>query len=98
MDTGVWHRVAGTPEFYEVLLKSLVEQHHSWTGSLRARDILDDWDTARGRFVKVFPNEYRRALGEMNAARERELTIAKAQGKTGAGTDSDTTTKPVAAK
>ena len=73
VDRAVWHR----GEADEVLLKALIEQHHSWTGSLRAREILDDWATLRGKFVKVFPNEYKRALGEINAASVR--TEAKAQ-------------------
>ena len=29
--------------------------------------MLDNWDAARAKFVKVFPNEYRRALTEMHA-------------------------------
>jgi glutamate synthase domain-containing protein 3 len=79
VDRSVWHQRDGQAEADDTLLKSLIEQHHSWTGSLRARDILDDWSSARGRFVKVFPNEYRRALGEINAARARNQTIAKAR-------------------
>jgi glutamate synthase (NADPH) large chain len=51
----------------EALLKKLVEDHHRWTGSLRAREILDHWAEQRGKFVKVFPTEYKRALGEMAA-------------------------------
>jgi glutamate synthase (NADPH) large chain len=51
----------------EALLKKLVEDHHRWTGSLRAREILDNWAEQRGKFVKVFPTEYKRALGEMAA-------------------------------
>jgi glutamate synthase (NADPH/NADH) large chain len=39
-------------------------------GSTRALAILDDWDTARRRFVKVFPNEYRRALSELFAKQQ----------------------------
>jgi glutamate synthase (NADPH/NADH) large chain len=53
-----WHR--GHTD--EQQLRKLVEDHHRWTGSLRAREILDDWAAARARFVKVFPNEYKRAL------------------------------------
>ena len=30
--------------------------------------LLDDWARSRARFVKVFPNEYRRALAEMAVA------------------------------
>ena len=51
----------------EALLKKLIEDHHRWTGSLRAREILDNWSTSMGKFVKVFPTEYRRALTEMGA-------------------------------
>ena len=39
-----------------------------FTGSTRARNILDDWKNEREKFVKVFPTEYKRALGEMWAA------------------------------
>lgn len=49
----------------EVTLKKLIEEHHRWTGSLRARELLDHWPDSRAKFVKVFPNEYKRALAEM---------------------------------
>ena len=75
IDRAIWHKAQ--PD--EVLLRKLVEDHHKWTGSLRARDILDHWADARGKFVKVFPHEYKRALGELNAAREAGDTIAKAR-------------------
>jgi glutamate synthase domain-containing protein 3 len=75
VDSALWHR--GSTD--EVLLKKLIEDHHRWTGSLRARDILDHWAESRAKFVKVFPNEYRRALGEINAAKEASETIAKAK-------------------
>ena len=61
----------------EVLLKKLLEEHHRWTGSRRAREILDHWKDARGRFVKVFPNEYKRALAEMH---DREVMAAAEAG------------------
>jgi glutamate synthase domain-containing protein 3 len=56
----------------EVVLRHLLENHASLTGSARARLILDNWELARANFVKVFPNEYRRALGEL-AAKVRKL-------------------------
>ena len=71
----MWHR--GSAD--ETMLRKLVEDHHRWTGSLRARDILDHWAEARARFVKVFPHEYKRALGELNAASEADATIEKAK-------------------
>ncbi|NYG31705.1 glutamate synthase subunit alpha [Sphaerotilus montanus] len=76
MDLAIWHK--GQTD--EALLKKLIDDHHRWTGSLRARDILDNWSEARGRFVKVFPNEYKRALGEINASKAADETIARAKG------------------
>jgi glutamate synthase (NADPH) large chain len=55
----------------EVLLKSLIEHQARYTDSRRAKEILADWAKHRARFVKVFPKEYRRALGE-NAAASRK--------------------------
>ena len=46
-------------------LRALIETHADLTGSERARSILSDWDNALPNFVKVFPMEYRRVLGEM---------------------------------
>ncbi len=56
----------------EAQLKKLLEDHNRWTGSKRARALLDNWAESRSKFVKVFPNEYKRALGEM-AARKAAL-------------------------
>jgi len=63
----------------EAALKKLIEDHHRWTGSLRAREILDNWSTAMAKFVKVFPHEYRRALTEMGAKQEATAVVAKAK-------------------
>jgi glutamate synthase domain-containing protein 2/glutamate synthase domain-containing protein 3 len=63
----------------EAQLRRLIEDHHRWTGSLRAREILDHWAEARARFVKVLPHEYRRALSERKAAEDTQATIAKAK-------------------
>jgi glutamate synthase (NADPH) large chain len=72
-----WHRETAD----ELTLKKLIEDHHRWTGSLRAREILDHWAESRSRFVKVFPNEYKRALGERSeraAKAEAAAATAKA--------------------
>ncbi|MCY4745616.1 glutamate synthase-related protein [Pelomonas sp. UHG3] len=85
VDKAIWHRVKGVDgvdreaQTDEAILKKLLEDHHRWTGSQRARDILDHWAESRAKFVKVFPNEYRRALGELNAAKEAATTIAQAK-------------------
>jgi glutamate synthase (NADPH/NADH) large chain len=64
----VWHM--GQAD--EAILKGFIERHARYTGSARAREILDNWAAYRAKFVKVFPTEYRRALGEM-AAKRRKL-------------------------
>jgi glutamate synthase (NADPH/NADH) large chain len=63
----------------EALLKKLIEDHHRWTGSLRARELLDRWAEARARFVKVFPHEYKRVLAERAAQAEAATATGKAQ-------------------
>ncbi len=52
----------------EVLLKGIIEKHVEYTDSPKAKEILADWNNAREQFIKVFPNEYKRALTEMAAA------------------------------
>jgi glutamate synthase (NADPH/NADH) large chain len=85
VDKAIWHRTKGLDgidreaQTDEAILRKLLEDHHRWTGSQRARDILDNWAEARTKFIKVFPNEYRRALGELNAAKEAATTIAQAK-------------------
>ena len=49
----------------EAQLRKLLEDHNRWTGSKRSRELLDNWEQSLVRFVKVFPVEYRRALGEI---------------------------------
>jgi len=87
VDRAIWHK--GQAD--EVLLRKLIEDQHKWTGSLRARHILDHWAESRAKFVKVFPHEYKRALGELNAAKEAGDMIAKAKA-------ADKKAKTVAAK
>lgn len=80
MDRAIWHKLGdGEARTDEAILKKLIEDHHRWTGSQRARDILDHWAESRAKFVKVFPTEYRRALGELGAAKEAAATIAHAK-------------------
>ena len=61
-------RTCGASRFEEhagVFGTNQVERHFKYTGSEQAKTILRDWDTARKRFIKVFPTEYKRALGEL---------------------------------
>ncbi|HZV63004.1 MAG TPA: glutamate synthase large subunit [Methylophilaceae bacterium] len=49
----------------EITLKSLIQKHAAYTGSERAKSILQHWNEYRSKFVKVMPNEYKRALAEL---------------------------------
>jgi len=64
----LWHQ--GKSD--EAILKGMIEDHARHTGSMQAKQILENWNACRGKFVKVFPNEYRRALGEL-AAKGKKL-------------------------
>jgi glutamate synthase (NADPH) large chain len=61
----------------ESIVKSLVERHLRYTGSSVALSIMDDWANARKKFVKVFPNEYKRALTEMYAEGLKTAKVVK---------------------
>jgi glutamate synthase (NADPH/NADH) large chain len=68
IDQAIWH----LGETDELLLRDLIEKHFRYTGSFRAKEILHDWANKRGRFVKVFPHEYRRALKQLSEREQRE--------------------------
>ena len=63
----LWHR--GQAD--EAILKDMIGRHAKLTHSRRAREILEKWTDYRARFVKIFPKEYRRALGELAAAQRK---------------------------
>jgi glutamate synthase (NADPH/NADH) large chain/glutamate synthase (ferredoxin) len=74
-DKAIWHR----DQTDEAQLRKLLEDHNRWTGSKRARELLDNWADARSKFVKVFPTEYKRALGEINAKKVAATATGKVQ-------------------
>ncbi len=78
LDASLWHR--GLSD--EAQLKQMLADHNRWTGSRRARELLDNWETSRLKFVKVFPIEYKRALGELHAKKEAQAKASRAQAAT----------------
>ncbi|HEX7170118.1 MAG TPA: glutamate synthase subunit alpha, partial [Rubrobacter sp.] len=55
------------------LLRGMVERHLEWTGSERARRVLDEWDEILPSFIKVMPNDLKRVIQERQ---EAELEVA----------------------
>jgi glutamate synthase domain-containing protein 3 len=47
-------------------LRHMIENHVKYTSSCRAQHILDEWESCMPLFVKVFPTEYKRALGMLS--------------------------------
>jgi glutamate synthase (ferredoxin) len=78
-DVSDWHDADSDEQH----LKRLLQDHNRWTGSKRARELLDNWTEARLKFVKVFPNEYKRALLER---KERRLEASTETTRTQAAT------------
>ncbi|GGC29591.1 glutamate synthase [Novosphingobium marinum] len=57
-------------------LRILLERHALHTGSKRARALLDDFESALPKFVKVMPRDYRNALKQLEAERLEAETVA----------------------
>jgi len=47
-------------------VKSMIARHAEATGSVRARDVLNAWDSCVPKFIRVMPKDYRRVLQAMD--------------------------------
>jgi glutamate synthase (NADPH) large chain len=72
-------RLAHNGRADEAIVRDLTERHLRYTGSTLALELLDNWEIARRKFVKVFPHEYKRALSEMHV--RQGIAAAKSAGK-----------------
>jgi glutamate synthase (NADPH) large chain len=68
----VWHQQD------QDLLKGWITQHLNWTGSIRAKYILEKWPDMVGKFVKVIPIDYRKALERMRQREHRHTETTPA--------------------
>jgi glutamate synthase (NADPH/NADH) large chain len=67
----------GDPLYHDAeRLRILVERHKLHTGSARATALLDDWDNALAKFVKVMPRDYARALKQLEDERNDAASVA----------------------
>jgi glutamate synthase (NADPH/NADH) large chain/glutamate synthase (ferredoxin) len=46
----------------QTLLRSLIERHQQYTGSRKAKKVLDEWSATLPKFLRVMPVEYKRVL------------------------------------
>ncbi len=54
-------------------LHAFISRHRHYTGSARAKQILDRWDEMLPKFIKIVPVDYRRALMTLSASRAVEV-------------------------
>ena len=59
----------------------LLKKHLHYTGSDRAKEILENWARYLPKFIKVMPVDYRMALEQMQAKRNVQRTVAAAGGR-----------------
>ena len=52
-------------------LKTMIELHMKYTGSRKAKMILDSWPGMVSKFVKVMPLDYKRVLADREAAEKK---------------------------
>ena len=55
-------------------VKAMVEKHLQYTGSARAKHVLDHWEKSVKTFVRVMPRDYKRMLACIARAHEQGLT------------------------
>ena len=53
-------------------LRQMIEAHLKYTGSRKAKTVLDAWETMLPKFVKIMPVDYKRVLAERKAAAAKE--------------------------
>ncbi|ELZ92701.1 glutamate synthase large subunit [Haloferax sulfurifontis] len=71
----------------EAMLTRLVENHLTYTDSDRAAELLDDWQSVLGDFVKVMPDAYAEVIAEDGREDVRNELPAKAGAIVDAGAD-----------
>ena len=78
IERAVWHQ--GKAD--ETLLREMIEAHHKWTGSLRAREILDHWADSRARFAAlIVTNGTSRKAEALAFGDERRLVPRGSRGR-----------------
>jgi glutamate synthase (ferredoxin) len=55
-------------------VRAMIQKHLDYTGSLRAKEILDHWAAFVPKFVKVMPKDYKRMLACIERAQAQGLT------------------------
>ncbi len=58
-------------------VKTMIERHLEYTGSVPAKHILDNWETSSDMFVKIMPRDYKVVMLKMREKMGlKEATVA----------------------
>jgi glutamate synthase domain-containing protein 3 len=55
-------------------VRGMIERHHEYTGSTRARHVLDNWESLSPKFVRIMPKDFKRAVASLKRAHEQGLS------------------------
>ncbi len=82
-----------------IALRGMIERHLEYTGSATAKDLLADWKTSVGKFIKVMPRDYKRAMADLAVEKDAgHMAPGKGAGAPGAsGAVADDLISPAAA-
>ncbi len=60
------------------VVKDLLTNHHEYTKSSVAENILDNWNEYQNKFIKVMPKDYKRVLNAMEKAKAEGTSVDEA--------------------
>ncbi|EKV03000.1 glutamate synthase family protein [Leptolyngbya sp. PCC 7375] len=55
-------------------LREMIEKHHRYTGSHRAKTVIDHWESVLPKFVRVIPRDYKRVIQSLRQALQDGLS------------------------
>jgi glutamate synthase domain-containing protein 2/glutamate synthase domain-containing protein 1/glutamate synthase domain-containing protein 3 len=55
-------------------VRGMIERHRELTGSARAKQVLENWDAMLGKFVRIIPKDFKRAVESLKRAHEQGLS------------------------
>jgi glutamate synthase (ferredoxin) len=55
-------------------VRAMIERHLQYTGSTRAKQVLDNWDEMLAKFVRIMPKDFKRAVASLKRAHEQGLS------------------------
>ncbi|MFG6098702.1 glutamate synthase large subunit [Leptothoe sp. ISB3NOV94-8A] len=55
-------------------LREMIEKHHRYTGSHKAKTVIDHWESVLPKFVRVIPRDYKRVIQSLQQALQDGLS------------------------